>query len=547
IIEQPARLAGLDVSEITAVMLDDAKDEIGALPLVENALTTLWQQRKNHCLSGDAYRQQGGIAGMLSSQADALLQRIDQTIPRGKQAALELLLRLTRINDQGRHTRQRITREEAIFTAGNGNDPAGEQVLRTLSGERQADTLSAGRSSVLRLVTLSQEQEKQYVDLIHETLIRARSKDPQTGKWLGYWPTLYDYIEKNRNRDIYRQQLKYEAEQWQQSKGLARVWNLTFLGLKKYRAVRVAADSPESHFLTWSRRARRAWVLLLTGIVLYGAESYYWTVKHELPLNMMWTQQRFRFGYAPLPKLTKKPLPAGSFQMGEQDAAFIATLGELAKHWGVPGKPMQIAQPFYLGKYEVTYEQYDYYVWQQHAGNEEITFPTTAKGGRGNRPVVNIDWHEATAYAAWLGEQKNTQCRLPTEAEWEYAARAGTQTAYPWGDEPGSNHANCAGCGSQWDSEQSAPVGSFAENKFDLYDMSGNVWEWTCSNWREQFDGSEQQCNEDTTDTSSRVVRGGSWYGHPDGVRSSTRYYYHPDNGYDDLGFRVLCSSPIDE
>jgi len=555
IIEQPARLAGLDVSEITTAMLDDAKDEIGALPLVENALSVLWQQRKNHRLSGDDYRQQGGIAGMLSSQADALLQRIDQAVPKGKQAALELLLRLTRINDQGRHTRQRITREEGVFTAGNGNDSSGEQIVRMLSGERPTDILSSGHSSVSRLITLNQEQGKQYVDLIHETLIRARSRDPQTRKWLGYWPTLYDYIEKNRNRDIYRQQLKYETEQWQQSKGLGRVWNLTFVGLNKYRALRIPKNTPESSFLAWSRRARNTLIVLLMCIVLYGAESYYWTVKHELPPNMMWTQQRFRFGYAPLTELTEKPLPADLFNLGEQDAAFIAILGESKKNFGAPGKPMQIAQPFYLGKYEVTYDEYDYYVWQHHrSGNTEIAFPdTTAKGWRGDRPVVNVNWLEAAAYAVWYGKQKGKECRLPTEAEWEYAARAGSHTAYHWGDDvhpiidgKPTVMANCMDCGSQWDGKQSAPVGRFAPNQFGLYDMSGNVWEWTCSNWRDQFDGSEQQCNDDATDAEFRVVRGGSWLNHKDGIRSSARLNYHPDVRYHYFGFRVLCESPIE-
>ena len=89
---------------------------------MENALFTLWQQREGNRLSGDLYRRENGIAGMLSAQADALLQRIDAEVPKGRQAALELLLRLTRINDEGRHTRQRITRQEAVMVAGNGND-----------------------------------------------------------------------------------------------------------------------------------------------------------------------------------------------------------------------------------------------------------------------------------------------------------------------------------------------------------------------------------------------------------------------------------------
>ena len=145
-----------------------------------------------------------------------------------------------------------------------------------------------------------------------------------------------------------------------------------------------------------------------------------------------------------------------------------------------------------------------------------------------------------------MGKQTNNECRLPTEAEWEYAARAETTTAYPWDDEPGSNNANCDGCGSQWDNKESAPVGSFAENRFGLYDVSGNVWEWTCSNWRNQFDGNEQQCNDDTRDTQARVLRGGSWYNSPDLVRASVRFNSHPDYRDVFIGFRVLCSSPIE-
>lgn len=133
---------------------------------------------------------------MLSTQADDLLARIDREFPKGRQAALELLLRLTRINDEGRHSRQRITREEAVMVAGAGKDEAGERVLQLLSGERSRDQPGHAVSGVLRLITTSEEQQRRYVDLIHETLIRARGKDDKTGKRIGYWPVLYDYIEK---------------------------------------------------------------------------------------------------------------------------------------------------------------------------------------------------------------------------------------------------------------------------------------------------------------------------------------------------------------
>lgn len=322
------------------------------------------------------------------------------------------------------------------------------------------------------------------------------------------------------------------------------------------RAQRAAQEAERR--LRKSRRfafAMAVLALVSIGLLVLIVDAYYWAKNNFLPPDSMLTLQRFRLGYAPpFPDLTKKPIPPGSFEMGDHDAAFVANLGELEKHFGVPGKAIHIAQPFYLGKTEVTYDQYDYYVWQQHrSGNTDIQFPNTAQGGRGDRPVVNVSLSDAMGYVAWLGKQIGQNCRLPMEAEWEYAARADSNTAYPWGDElqpiidgKETAMANCRGCGSNWDGEESAPVRSFAANQFGLYDMSGNVLEWTCSNWRERFDGSEQQCNDDTTDTSDRVLRGGSWLNSPANVSVSSRRGLNPVSRDYGIGFRVLCESPIE-
>ena len=104
--------------------------------------------------------------------------------------------------------------------------------------------------------------------------------------------------------------------------------------------------------------------------------------------------------------------------------------------------------------------------------------PSDYNEGRGRRPVYNVSWGDAQAYVQWLGRKSGKAYRLLTESEWEYVARAGTTTQYSWGDEVGSNRANCDGCGSQWDKKEAAPVGSFAANGFGLYDVHGNVWEW---------------------------------------------------------------------
>lgn len=558
IIEQPARLAGLDVNEVKAAILEDARDELGALPLVENALFTLWQPGQSKTLSGERYLQLKGIAGMLSTQADELLARIDGQVSKGRQAALELLLLLTRINDEGRHTRQRIPREEAVMLAGDGKREVGERVLQLLSGERRADAPAQAHTGALRLITISKESEedkRQYVDLIHETLIRARSKDEQTGKAIGYWPTLYDYIENNRDRPMLRQQLRFQAEQWGKSHAVGRWWNLAgWHDLWRYRRLRVAAGSDDERFVYWSRWKARGQFLLLALLFAFVGESYLWTRKHSLPVDYMVLHQRFRLGYAPVPELV--PISAGSLDMGEQNKKFVKELDK--KDWpyfGVPGIHIEIRHGFSLAKHEVTYEQFDYYVWETHRADEsDVAYPTTGKGGRGTRPVVNVKWHEARAYTEWLGKHIKKTCRLPSEAEWEHAARGkeNRSTAYPWGDDiPRSggdkegSFAKCGKCSSTGGDDQSAPVGSFPGNSFGLHDTSGNVWEWTCSLWREQFDGNEQRCVV-PEESQPMVVRGGSWETRADYARSAARDDHGPNSAYPSVGFRPLCESSIE-
>ncbi len=580
VVEGPARLAGLDVRQLKHEIVKDALGEVGALPLVENALHALWEKRDGKRLSLELYRQQGGIIGMLSAGADALLERVAKAVPKGNEAALELLLSLTRINDEGRNTRRRVPRDEAVLTAGAGDKARGERVLQLLSGERDLRNPSDARTGSLRLIVTDQEREpapakepaieakdgknvpkpdepkaKQYVDLIHETLIRARGKDATTGKRIGYWPTLFDYVEANRDRDILRRQLEFRTQRWQQSKGPARVWRLAYLGLGDYAKLRAPAHSPEGRFLKRSRWARRALLAVIALLLGYVGESFYATRQLGLPMDSMLTLQRYRLGYAPMPHLVVPAIKPGPFQMGEADTEFREQYSEGdRKYWGAPVHTVKINQAFQLTVTEVTFEQFDYYVWAQPRA-AKIKVPNAPNSGRGTRPVVNVTWHEATDYAIWFGKRTGRTCRLPTEAEWEYAARAGKSTAYPWGeeveaaDETGKKEAraSCRGCGGEWGKgEQSAPVGTFKANDFGLHDMSGNVWEWTCSAFKNEFDGSEQACVEKQDDPGARVVRGGSWFNDAVLARSSARSYYYPVIRNDYIGFRVLCASPIE-
>src|SRR6185295_13805483 len=129
---------------------------------------------------------------------------------------------------------------------------------------------------------------------------------------------------------------------------------------------------------------------------------------------------------------------------------------------------------FAVSKFDVTFDDWD--ACMTTGGCPHEGRASDFGRGRGNRPVIFVSWDDARAYIAWLSRMTGKPYRLLTEAEYEYAARAGTQTSYPWGDEIGKNNANCNGCGSQWDGRGTTPVGSFSPNRFGLFDMVGNVY-----------------------------------------------------------------------
>ncbi|HRJ51729.1 MAG TPA: SUMF1/EgtB/PvdO family nonheme iron enzyme [Candidatus Thiothrix moscowensis] len=173
--------------------------------------------------------------------------------------------------------------------------------------------------------------------------------------------------------------------------------------------------------------------------------------------------------------------------------------------------------------------------WGDVKGNSwrKLGFPQTD-----DHPVACVSWDDAQAYVVWLGKETSKLYRLPTEAEWEYAARGGKENAYPWGQSIGKNNANCSGdlCGEKFD--YTSPVGSFSPNPFGLYDMHGNAWEWV-SDWKGEYAAEQQQDPKGASSGSSRVLRGGSWVNEPRYVRSALRNDRTPDLRHYNVGFRV--------
>lgn len=185
---------------------------------------------------------------------------------------------------------------------------------------------------------------------------------------------------------------------------------------------------------------------------------------------------------------------------------------------------------FAIAKYTVTFQDWDACVVDGGCNGYR---PSDKEWGRGTRPVINVSWNDAQAYIKWLSNKTGNMYRLPTEDEWEIAARAGTTTEYYWGifpfgDSTNSVNANCNGCGSKWDNRTTAPVGSFKPNGFGLYDMSGNVWQWTDTCW-------EGDCK-------FRVLRGGSWNDTATNIRIATRFKDAINERYHISGFRLAMT-----
>lgn len=248
-------------------------------------------------------------------------------------------------------------------------------------------------------------------------------------------------------------------------------------------------------------------------------------------------------------------IPAGIFTMGcvsGWDNAGGLSCDEDEK----PSREVKVTA-FGLAKTEITNKQYFSCVndgacpapeWLEAGGEYHIETGSNdhyKKLGEAlkaaTHPVVGVSWHNAQAYVQWLKQKTGKAYRLPSEAEWEYAARAGSKTTFSWGKKLGNNRANCKSCGSQWDNKSTAPVASFSANAYGLYDMHGNVWEWVQDKWHGDYKDAPSTTKAwEAGNSKERVLRGGSWSDYPRYLRSADRFNFAPDNRFRDIGFRPV-------
>lgn len=223
-------------------------------------------------------------------------------------------------------------------------------------------------------------------------------------------------------------------------------------------------------------------------------------------------------------------VPAGSFQMGASDDE------EGREDCETPRHLVTFARPFALSRTPVTFAQWD---WYQAQGGTAYR-PDDEGWGRADRPVINVCWEDARSFVSWLAERTGHPYRLPSESEWEYAARGGTDRAFHWGDSFAVGCANCLDGQEPWTGRMTSPVGSYPANAFGFSDMLGNVWEWVEDCWNEFY----RRAPIDGTPWSAgvceaRVLRGGSWCDPARLVRAAARNRNGRHFRCNDYSFRV--------
>jgi formylglycine-generating enzyme required for sulfatase activity len=524
---EPEALAA-DIARRTA---EESAKDAGALPLLSYLLDDMWTQMVRR---GDGKLRLPAAAIELGR---VLVERADTFLahhPESEDALRRLLtLRLADVREDGEPTKRRALRSEF-------SDDEWRLVSELADHPNRL------------LVTATSEAGETYVEVAHETVFRR-------------WQKLRDWIAAEREFLAWRSGLEAARRAWQAtpdpSKPDALLMGFALVQAQRW-LTRRHDDLPDAdrEFIARSskaarRRARQVqavvgllalgivgglvawlnqallreqwrWFMVIRPYMLSEMRPHVLTAEAEQTLK---PGDSFKECAKNCPEMVV--VPAGEFIMGAPTSEQHRFAGEEPQHKVV------FARTFAVARFDVTFNHWDACVAY---GNCEPRVSDSGFG-RGRQPVINVTWDDAQYYAAWLSRMTGKPYRLLSEAEFEYAARAGTQTAYPWGDEIGKNNANCTMCGSRWDGRQPSLAGSFAANRFGLYDMHGNIWQWLEDCYHKDYQGAPQDGSPwiDGADCNQRVVRGGSWGGDPQVLRSAYRTWIATGIRSADVGFRV--------
>ena len=479
-ITAPAEAAGWDFQPgLVDLILRDVGTEPGALPLLSHALLETWRRRQGRMLTLAGYADAGGVKKAIAQTAESVYDRLS---PAEQGIARSIFLRLTELGEGVQDTRRRANLDELSQTTGTHDEVA--KVIKTLTDAR--------------LVTTEQDS----AEVAHEALIRE-------------WGTLRRWLDEDRESLRLHRHLTESAHEWERrGREAGELYRGARLkGIQDWMKGHSDQLSPlEREFLKASQNVKKQERLRWVGVASVG-------VVLLLMVILGITGKLNRFIYRPVDMQDYwVTIPAGEFQMGSEN-------GDDEE------KPVHTVNvdEFQIEKYEVTNRQYNQCV------KADICVGNAIAKGKDLHPVVNVTWYDANAYCGWADG------RLPTEAEWEKAARGTDERTYPWGEDISCDKANyqssCVG--------DTSPVGSYESGKslYGVYDMAGNVWEWTSSLYQ-SYPYNALDGREELGSTDFRVLRGGSWSNHEIGARSAFRLNYAPSNTYDGVGFRCARDVP---
>lgn len=516
---------------ITRRTAEDSVKDVGALPLLSYTLDEMWTQMVRR---GDGVlrlpAQSFELGGILVDRADGFLA----SHPKSEDELRRIfILKLATVREGEEPTRRRAARSE--FT----------------NEEWRLVSELADHPNRL-LVTATPEGGEIYAEVAHEAVFRR-------------WHKLRNWIASEREFLAWKTGLEAARRIWQATaettKSDALLMGASLTQAQSWHAKRrqdlSAVDRDfieqssrrETRARARARRARALVYMLLVGIII-GLIG--WMNQAQLADQIRFAAMRPYMStqvrpYVLTPAAEQALKPGDSFRECAKECPEMVVVPSGEGMIGAPENEkdryesegplhkVMFAKPFAVSKFEVTFDEWDACV-SVGGCTRSNDFGLRQAGS----PVIFASWNDAQQYVAWFSRMTGRTYRLLSEAEWEYAARANTTTAYFWGNEIGQGRANCDGCGSQWDAKRPAPVGSFAANQFGLYDMHGNVWEWVEDCYASGYaaahvDGSASI----SKDCTQRVIRGGSWINIPRLVRAAVRSSNAPDFRDYDLGFRV--------
>jgi formylglycine-generating enzyme required for sulfatase activity len=539
-----ARALKIEDALVDALLADiEAGDAKDALPLLAFALERLYgEYRAGGHLKLSHYNDLGRVKGSIEAAVERAFKAADAdpTIAKDRLARLALLRRglipwLADIDPDTGAPRRRVARLSEIPTEAR-------PMIQHFVEQR------------LLATDVAKDAGEHTIEPAHEALLRQ-------------WSLLQGWLAEDAGLLSVMDGVKRASRDWA-ANGRTAAWLTHATGrLEAAERLRERPDlaanlGPTDHeYLAACRKAETAargrtrrvraliYVLLvgiITGLVGWINQAY---VKEQM--NWYMTMRPYRVAnvepYVLKPEAERALKPLASFRECAKDCPEMIVIpadsfmmGSPATEKGRytsedPQHPVTIARPFAVSKFDVTFADWDACVSVR--GCPQVS---DSGFGRGSKPVINVNWDEAQQYVAWFSKMTGKTYRLLTEAEWEYAARAGTTTAYFWGDEIGKGNANCNGCGSQWDNRQTSPVGSFKPNAFGLYDMHGNVGQWVQDCHHDDYKGAPTDGSAWTSGDCSRgVVRGGSWVDGPQGLRAADRARDAAASRGGSRGFRV--------